>query len=108
MRRRSQARLEDTRKRYSTILAAAEPAQWEYDALNLGLQDLAVFMGHDLNSSSLAAISEEVQMLADQYVELDKRFVEVMSTAGEYVQSAALPGQFEGPAPEEPVEKIGG
>jgi hypothetical protein len=52
MRQRSQERLEETRRRYDAILAAAVAAQLAYDAFNGDLSDHALFLEHDFNTTT--------------------------------------------------------
>jgi hypothetical protein len=91
LRQRSQARLEETRDRYQSIVVAVEPAQSALDTFNLGLRDIALFLGHDFNSQSVFAIQDDVRTLTDMAAELDTRLGNSLSASAAYVQSAALP-----------------
>lgn len=95
LRQRSQARLEETRTRYLAVVRAAQAAQIAYDAYNADLGDHALFLGHDLNASAVAALRPEVSVLEEQVAELDRRFESCASAAKEYVALSALHGQLE-------------
>jgi hypothetical protein len=73
MRQRSQERLEETRRRYDAILAAAVSAQLAYDAYNGDLSDHALFLEHDFNATSVALVSQELDGLRSRGRELAKR-----------------------------------
>jgi len=96
MRRRSQVRLVEARKRYEAIVTAVTPAMWGYDSLNQGLRDHATFLEHDYNSAAVAEIADGVRDITDQAAELDGRFEASVAAAQAYVRSAALPGQMPG------------
>lgn len=95
LRQRSQARLEETRTRYLAVVRAAQAAQIAYDAFNADLGDHALFLGHDLNASAVAALRPEVTVLEEQIAELDRRFESCAAAAKEYVALSALHGQIE-------------
>lgn len=95
MRQRSQARMDETRTRYSAVLHSAQSAQISYDAFNADLKDSALFLGNDLNAASVAAIAAEVTTLKDQLNELDARLETCANAARDYVAATALYGQVE-------------
>ena len=103
MRQRSTARLAATRQRYDSIVAAVDPAQAAYDALNKGLRDHALFLSHDLNPASLTAIRDDVRNLANLADDLGKRLDECLLATRAYVSSAALPVRAVTPAAAEAV-----
>lgn len=92
MRQSSQKRLEDTRTRYQTIVAAVDPALWSLDAVNRDLRDHALFLGHDFNKSAVASVRPGVEALGKQRTELDGRLALAMNAAHDYLESAAPPG----------------
>ena len=110
MRQRSQARLESTRARYRSILAAVEPAVSSYDAFNNGLRDVQLFLGNDFNQQSVTEIRDDVRGLTTLTGELDRRFDASLLAAQDYIDSASLPMATE-PAPEPggaaPTERAG-
>jgi hypothetical protein len=98
MRQRSQLRLEAARERYEAIVSAVEPAQWEYDALNRGVADVGLFLSHDFNSESVAAIEREVRVATEHHEGLARRFDQCLVAAEAYVHAAAPHGQVDAPA----------
>lgn len=98
MRQRSQTRLENTRSRYRSILAAVEPAVTSYDAFNNGLRDMQLFLGNDFNRQSVDEIRDDVRGLTNLTGELDRRFDQSLLAAQDYIDSASLPAAAE-PAP---------
>lgn len=92
MRQHSQRRLEETRTRYQAIVAAVDPAQWSYDAVNRSLGDHALFLGHDFNRAAVASLRPGVDSLVAQGGELESRLVLGMTAAKEYLDHASPPG----------------
>jgi hypothetical protein len=91
MRHRSQARLEATRERFDAVVATVDPAQTAYEQFNQGLRDHALFLGYDLNPTSVAEVKGDVHALAGLAAELDVKFDECLRAARAYVDSTALP-----------------
>lgn len=102
MRQRSQERLEETRRRYDAILAAAVSAQLAYDAFNGDLSDHALFLEHDFNTTSVALIAQELDGLKSRGRELAKRLDACAAACQAYVEFSAPKAQVE-PAAEKPV-----
>jgi len=98
MRQRSQERLEETRRRYDAILAAAVSAQLAYDAFNGDLGDHALFLEHDFNASAVQVVAGEFEGLKSRGKELGKRLDAVAAACQAYVEFAAPKAQVE-PAP---------
>ena len=99
LRRRSQTRLAETRRRYDAIVAAVEPYAWTCEAFDNSLADHALFLGHDFNAAAVAEIRDAVGSLDQQLVEIDRGFEACDASAREYVRSSALLGQV-GTAPD--------
>ena len=97
MRQRSQARLDETRGRYQSLLTSTQSALLSFDSFNADLRDQALFLGSDLNASAIAAITPDVRVLHQQIKDLDARADACASAARSYVEAAALYGQVEGP-----------
>jgi len=95
VRRRSEQRLHETRQRYRAILVALEPAQVSLDMLGRELNDIAVFLAHDLNPASLSAIEAEVRNVTRRAATLDGTLAECRAAAEDYVKSTALPSDLE-------------
>lgn len=91
VRERSVARLEQTRTRYDEIVTAVTPTLEQYDAINRGLHDLALFLGHDFNGGALQDIAADVQELADEVAKLDGRIESSLVAARTYLDAAAMP-----------------
>jgi len=91
MRRRSLTRLVATRERYDAISTAADPALSAYNSLVKSLRDHALFLRHDLNAASLAAINEDLQTLNKQAADVDQRFDACLQAARTYMESTSLP-----------------
>jgi ElaB/YqjD/DUF883 family membrane-anchored ribosome-binding protein len=96
LRQRSQARLDETRARYQSVLNASQSAMLAFDTFNGDLQDHALYLGNDLNAGAVSSLTPEVQVLREQIVDLDARFDNCGSTARLYIESAALYGEVEG------------
>jgi ElaB/YqjD/DUF883 family membrane-anchored ribosome-binding protein len=90
MRRRSEARLETTRARYTEILGAMDEAQGAYDRFNLGLRDHAFFLSHDLNPSAVAEIMDEVDALGAEADALDRQLEACREAVRAYVQASSM------------------
>ena len=92
MRKRSQARLEETQARYEAIVAAVGPAHTALEMFNLKLKDHATFLGNDFNASSVSMIQADVRVLSNRRTQIDKRLQACLTAAEEYIRSASLPG----------------
>jgi hypothetical protein len=91
MRKRSEARLAATRQRYNAIVGAVDPAVETYEALNEGLRDVSLFLGHDYNAVAITDIKPEVESLIRSAGLLDKNLEDCMVASRAYVELAALP-----------------
>ena len=93
MRQRSQERLEETRRRYDAILAAAVAAQLAYDSFNGDLNDHALFLEHDFNATSVALMAQELDGLRTRHKELLKRLDASAAACQAYVEFSAPSAQ---------------
>jgi len=91
LRARSEARLSETRKRYDAVLAAADAARTTYETFDRKLRDYCIYLGHDLNASSVAAIEGDVRAMVEMNVALEARLEACQEAARSYVEAAALP-----------------
>lgn len=89
MRQRSQERLEETRRRYDVVLAAAVSAQLTYDAFNGDLADHALFLEHDFNAAAVAVIAAELDDLKIRGKELARRLDACAAACQAYVEFSA-------------------
>jgi hypothetical protein len=103
MRQRSQTRLDETQSRYQAIYASAQSSLIAYDAYNADLRDRALFLGHDLNASSVAELASDIQALQDQVRQLGVRLDAAAAAARAYVEAAALYGQSDAEKAEAPA-----
>ena len=103
MRQRSQERLEETRRRYDVIVAAAVAAQLAYDSFNGDLNDHALFLEHDFNATSVALMAQELDGVRSRGKELAKRLDACVAACQAYVEFSAPSAQVappvETPAP---------
>ena len=91
MRRRSEDRLETSRARFESVVAAHETAQAAIDAFNLGLRDHVIYLEHDFNPGSVAEIQDEVALLDQRIEGLDVDIAASLAASRQYVQASALP-----------------
>jgi len=99
LKQRSQARFDDTKRRYDEVVAAVDPTLTGYDAFNRTLRDHALFLGHDFNTGSIAALEGDVRKLASASRELASGFERCMQTTRAYVDTAALPMRVDAARP---------
>lgn len=95
MRERSAVRLADARGRYEVVRDAAAQAQEAFDAFHSGMQDMALFLEHDFNPSSVAAIEDDARALAANAQSMRETLDICMIAAERYVREAAPLGQVE-------------
>jgi len=107
MRQRSEERLTATRERYQAVLAAVEPVEEGYDAVNQALRDHALFLSHDLNPAALADVRGEVGTVAESAAELNQNLDACMVATRRYVDAAALPASVP-PAPDAQAVPVSG
>lgn len=93
MRQRSQERLEETRRRYDVVLAAAVAAQLSHDAFNGDLSDQALFLEHDFNAAAVAVVAQELDGLKTRGKELARRLDACVAACQAYVEFAAPSAQ---------------
>lgn len=99
LKQRSQARFDETKQRYQAIVGSADPTLVAYDAFNRSLRDHALFLGHDFNAGSVAALADDVRKLQNDGGTLVAAFQVCMQTTRAYVDSAALPMRVEAARP---------
>lgn len=98
LRARSQERLDRTRERYQAIVQNVDPALASCQELNQSLRDAVLFLGHDLNSTSLATIRDEVITMTSKASQLDRQFGDTLVAARAYIDATALPATPNTPA----------
>ena len=87
LRKKSQARLDDTKKRFGDILSAGKQAREAYDPFMKQLADQITYMGHDLNPEAVASLKPDAAKLNDQATKVFARVDETMKVAREYINS---------------------
>tara|TARA_R110002126_G_scaffold12416_17_gene54066 strand:- start:13855 stop:14601 length:747 start_codon:yes stop_codon:yes gene_type:complete len=95
MRTRSEARMNAARERYQAVRDSAVQAQEEFDAFHAGMQDIALFLGHDFNPSSTKEIEGDARTLAGHAKELRETLHTCMQFAEVYIREAAPLGHIE-------------
>ena len=95
LRERSRQRLDDTRSRYEELVAVVDPALASLETFNATLRDHALFLGNDLNSSSLSILEDEVDQMGEDAVALDDLLSRTMVTSRAYVETSATPMRVE-------------
>lgn len=106
LRQQSQARLAETRSRYSAVHDAAVAALVSINAFNSDLGDQALFLQNDFNSAAVSVIASQVPALTSQARDLGRRLNTCVGASKEYIASSALRGQLDAaPAPVAPASK---
>ncbi len=107
LRQQSQARLAETRSRYSEVHDAAVAALVSINAFNSDLNDQALFLEHDFNAAAVSVIAAQVPALTSQARDLGRRLNACVNASKQYISSGALRGQIDSPSvPAEPAEKV--
>ncbi len=107
LRQQSQARLAETRSRYSEVHDAAVAALVSINAFNSDLSDQALFLEHDFNAAAVSVIAAQVPALTSQARDLGRRLNVCVNASKQYIASGALRGQLDAPAaPAAPAEKV--
>ncbi len=91
MRRRSQARLDETRQRYKDIVDSVDPALAGFERFNSSMRDHALFLGHDFNPTAISEIEGDIRTLTNLVSEVNDDFDDCLEAARVYVELAALP-----------------
>ena len=104
LRQQSQARLAETRSRYSEVHDAAVAALVSINAFNSDLSDQALFLEHDFNAAAVSVIAGQVPALTSQARDLGRRLNICVNASKQYISSGALRGQIDSPAA--PAEKV--
>ncbi len=103
LRLRSQNRLAKTRQRYDAIVETVDPAQAAFAGVHQQLADCVLFLKHDLNAGSAAALRQDVATISAATQNLDAQLLACQSAAQEYVAAVALPTLAESAAEPEPT-----
>jgi len=87
LRKRSEERMNETRRRFDGILSAAGQAREQYEPFIASLRDQWTYLGHDLNPSGIASLKPDADKLNQRGAELFKTIDGGMKTANEYIAS---------------------
>ena len=107
MRQLSRERLEVTNQLYVDVHMSLVAAVDLYDQYNQGMNDHALYLGNDLNATSVAAIQQELLMVTELAQELDGKLAICMDACQVYVRENALRGQLTMQVAPEPVPVAG-
>jgi len=91
LRLRSQQRMTETRRRFDAIVTSAEATQHTFEAFNSKMRDYSIFLSHDFNEESCAALRGDETRMKDETAALEQGFEKCSQSAREYVQTSALP-----------------
>jgi septal ring factor EnvC (AmiA/AmiB activator) len=87
LRAKSEKRLNETMSNYDGILKAAEKAGAEFKPFLTSLHDQVTFLGHDLNPSAIADLTDEAAELNVQGKKVFKAVDGTITTASKYANS---------------------
>ena len=87
MRAKSETRLAETKENYAKIFEAGRKAGADFDMFIAKMDDQIRFMGHDLNPSAIAELSDEAAALNGQADDFFKAITETLKTATDYTES---------------------
>ena len=107
MRERSQDRLAVTNQLYFDVQTSLNSALELFDMYNNGLNDHALYLGNDLNATSVSAIEDELLLVTQAAQVLDTRLAVCMEACQVYVRENALRGQLTIQLAPEPVPVAG-
>jgi hypothetical protein len=97
LRQQSQARLAETRSRYSAVQDSAVAALVSINAFNSDLSDQALFLQNDFNADAVKVIAAEVPGLTSQARDLGRRLNTCVNASKQYIAASALRGQIDAP-----------
>ena len=87
LRRKSEAKLIQTRTRYNSMLAAMKRAEQRIDPVLKPLRDQVLYLKHNLNARALAAIKGELVKVDAQVDQLVKDMNRSIAEADRFIQS---------------------
>ena len=95
MRKRSEVRMNAARERYEAVRDSAASGQEAFDEFYAGMQDIALFLGHDFNPSSTKEVVGDAREIAGRAQELRDTLQSCMQYAETYIREAAPLGHIE-------------
>ncbi|MFT4649650.1 MAG: hypothetical protein ACI9X4_002891 [Glaciecola sp.] len=87
----SRKRMEETRMTYDRIVLSSETPLSRYTEFNNSLQDVALFLSRDFNSSSVRMIDAELRSLIQIAGDLDEDFAKCLDSCKGYSEASGLP-----------------
>ena len=87
LRKRSEARMAETRAQFDGVLAAVGESREAYEPFMTSLKDQWTYLGHDLNANGIASLKPDADKLNQQGKELFKKIDAGMDKANEYIAS---------------------
>lgn len=87
LRRKSQAKLTQTKSRYKDMLAAMKRAEQRIDPVLRPLRDQVLYLKHNLNARALAAIKGELVKVDAQVDQLVREMNRSIAEADKFIQS---------------------
>ncbi len=87
LRKRSEARMTETRGQFDGILDSVRVAREAYEPFMTSLKDQWTYLGHDLNADGIASLKPDAEKLNQQGKELFGKIDAGMKKADEYVES---------------------
>jgi hypothetical protein len=87
LRKKSEARMAETRGKFDGILAAVGDARGAYEPFMSSLKDQWTYLGHDLNPSGISSVKSDADKLNDQAKDLFKKIDAGTKKANDYIDS---------------------
>jgi chromosome segregation ATPase len=87
LRKRSEARMAETRGQFDGILDAVREAREAYEPFMTSLKDQWTYLGHDLNPSGISSLKPDVEKVNGQAKDLFKKIDAGTKKANDYIAS---------------------
>jgi len=87
LRKRSEARMAETRGHFDGILDSVREARGAYEPFMTSMKDQWTYLGHDLNASGISSLKPDAEKLNRQGKELFEKIDAGMKKADEYIDS---------------------
>jgi chaperonin cofactor prefoldin len=87
LRKRSEERMNATKRDFDGVLASIEEARKEYEPFLANLKDQWTYMGHDLNPAGVKSLAADAKKLNTRADELYEKIEASMKKAADYVAS---------------------
>jgi ElaB/YqjD/DUF883 family membrane-anchored ribosome-binding protein len=87
LRKRSEARMTETRAQFDGILDSVNEARGAYEPFMTNMKDQWTYLGHDLNAEGISSLRPDAEKLNQQGKELFEKIDAAMKKADKYVES---------------------